>query len=297
MDPHPITPDDACRVVAAALGVPTPSARRLAGSVTNQDFLVELADGGRVVVKTGPAAEIAAEVWTLPQARSSGVLVPDLLVGDPGGALLGTPLLVIEWLPGEQPPSARAVQEAGRQLRALHATPRGGAGPLVLPDGATGDAARGEHDTWPHQLEAVRAELDVVVEAGLLDAATARVVDAAARRLAAGRWAEPGVLLHGDLKADHVFSVGDRLTGVIDWGAAAVGDPWWDLARASMMTPEHFAALLDGYGAFPTAALEHRMTVYVALWNAWSLASEHRAGGDWFAVYQGRIARAAADLV
>lgn len=295
MDPHAITPDDACRAVASALGLPAPSGRRLAGSVTNQDFLVEIGDGSRVVVKTGPAAEVAAEAWALPRARAAGVLVPALLVDDHGGALIGEPLLVIEWLPGGQPPSARALHEAGRQLRGLHAVPLAGAGPLLPPDGS-GGAARGEHDSWPEQLDAVRAELAVVVDAGLLDASTARVVDVAARRLDADRWDEPGVLLHGDLKPDHVFSVGDRLTGVIDWGAAAVGDPWWDLARASMMPPGLFAALLDGYGAFPTTALEHRMSVYIALWSAWSLASEHRAGGDWFAAYQERIARAAADL-
>lgn len=165
----------------------------------------------------------------------------------------------------------------------------------MLPGGPDG-IARGEQDSWPEQLETFRAELDAVVDVGLLDRGTARVVDLAARRVAGRGWGGPGVLLHGDLKADHVFSVGDRLTGVIDWGAAAVGDPWWDLARASMMERPLFAALLDGYGASPTAELEHRVDVYVALWNAWSLAVEHRAGGDWFAVYQQRIARAAARL-
>jgi aminoglycoside phosphotransferase (APT) family kinase protein len=39
------------------------------------------------------------------------------------------------------------------------------------------------------------------------------------------------VLIHGDLGAEHVFVDGDRITGVIDWGDAAIGDPAIDRGR------------------------------------------------------------------
>lgn len=39
------------------------------------------------------------------------------------------------------------------------------------------------------------------------------------------------VFIHGDLGAEHVFADGDRITGVIDWGDAAIGDPDLDLGR------------------------------------------------------------------
>ena len=37
--------------------------------------------------------------------------------------------------------------------------------------------------------------------------------------------------IHGDLGAEHVFVDGDRITGVIDWGDAAIGDPAIDHGR------------------------------------------------------------------
>ena len=42
--------------------------------------------------------------------------------------------------------------------------------------------------------------------------------------------AEP-TLIHGDLGAEHVFVEGGHITGVIDWGDAAIGDPALDHGR------------------------------------------------------------------
>ncbi|MBB6485800.1 phosphotransferase [Rhizobium lusitanum] len=42
----------------------------------------------------------------------------------------------------------------------------------------------------------------------------------------------PPVWLHGDLKADNLIAEGGQLTGVIDWGLCAVGDPAADYAAA-----------------------------------------------------------------
>jgi aminoglycoside phosphotransferase (APT) family kinase protein len=39
------------------------------------------------------------------------------------------------------------------------------------------------------------------------------------------------VLIHADLGAEHVFAEHGRITGVIDWGDAAIGDPALDLGR------------------------------------------------------------------
>jgi aminoglycoside phosphotransferase (APT) family kinase protein len=43
--------------------------------------------------------------------------------------------------------------------------------------------------------------------------------------------AEQLTFIHGDLGAEHVFVDGDRITGVIDWGDAAIGDPAIDHGR------------------------------------------------------------------
>lgn len=46
------------------------------------------------------------------------------------------------------------------------------------------------------------------------------------------RYAAPPVWLHGDLKADNLLTIDGILSGVIDWGLSAVGDPAADYATA-----------------------------------------------------------------
>jgi aminoglycoside phosphotransferase (APT) family kinase protein/8-oxo-dGTP pyrophosphatase MutT (NUDIX family) len=58
----------------------------------------------------------------------------------------------------------------------------------------------------------------------------------------------PTTLIHGDLGPEHVLSQDGRVTGVIDWSDARVGDPALDLAWVLYGTPEPFAeAVAEAY--------------------------------------------------
>lgn len=52
------------------------------------------------------------------------------------------------------------------------------------------------------------------------------------KRACATAHAAPPVWLHGDLKADNLIASEGKLTGVIDWGLCAIGDPAADYAAA-----------------------------------------------------------------
>jgi aminoglycoside phosphotransferase (APT) family kinase protein len=69
-------------------------------------------------------------------------------------------------------------------------------------------------------LAAVRDELPAHRRAGVEAALRAAVPPSADR-----------TLIHGDLGAEHVFVDAGRITGVIDWGDAAIGDPAVDHGR------------------------------------------------------------------
>ncbi|ANZ39926.1 hypothetical protein BBK82_31680 [Lentzea guizhouensis] len=56
--------------------------------------------------------------------------------------------------------------------------------------------------------------------------------------LAAPRWDRPGRWLHADLHQGNLLFTGGRLTGVIDWGTAGVGDPAADLMTAWLYLDE-----------------------------------------------------------
>jgi aminoglycoside phosphotransferase (APT) family kinase protein len=56
--------------------------------------------------------------------------------------------------------------------------------------------------------------------------------------LDAPRWDQPGRWLHADLHQGNLLFTGGELTGVIDWGCAAVGDPAGDLMTAWLFLDE-----------------------------------------------------------
>jgi aminoglycoside phosphotransferase (APT) family kinase protein len=57
------------------------------------------------------------------------------------------------------------------------------------------------------------------------------------------------VFMHGDLQLSHVFFVGDKITGVIDWSEAGQGDALYDLAILTLGHEEHLCDVIAGYGA------------------------------------------------
>ena len=61
----------------------------------------------------------------------------------------------------------------------------------------------------------------------------------------------PPRLLHFDYDADHVLTdpATGRVTGIVDWGDASVGDPAWDFARVWAWQGEKFvSAMMREYG-------------------------------------------------
>ncbi len=55
-------------------------------------------------------------------------------------------------------------------------------------------------------------------------------------------------LVHGDLGPEHIRVVGDRVTGIIDWGDSRIGDPALDLAWTALGSDRTFAdAVLAAY--------------------------------------------------
>jgi aminoglycoside 2''-phosphotransferase len=80
---------------------------------------------------------------------------------------------------------------------------------------------------------------------------------------------QPAVL-HGDLSPDHFLADTEqaRLTGVIDWGDARIGDPAWDLVYIyEDYGPRTLNAFLDHYDRPNAHLLEHKVRLYQQLNN------------------------------
>ena len=280
--------DELSRVQAAAAGllaVPVTEIVRLAGSVGNQDYRVVLIDGPPVIMKVGPADELAREAWVCQRLTGMGLPVPSVIAHSLDCEPLGAPVLILSQIAGCADEDPATVASAGAVMRRVHDVQLPGFGPLVSVHGEW----RGQYDSWAEAVAASVSAVPELVAAGILDPEVARrAVRAATGPLVDFRGG--GVLLHRDLKEAHLFSAAGALSGVIDWGDAWVGDPLLDLARMSMAPAAVFTTFVDGYGFGLTNALDAKLAAYRIGWNIDALGYELRAGGDWFDVYRDRVA-------
>ena len=110
-------------------------------------------------------------------------------------------------------------------------------------DGGPGPAGRGEPlATRDGATREAIAKLGDAID-------TNRVEDIWEAALGAPLWSRPPVWLHGDLDARNLLATDGRLSGVLDFGALAVGDPAAEVMVAWKMFGENdrtnFRSLLD----------------------------------------------------
>ncbi|WP_221329033.1 phosphotransferase [Actinoplanes sp. L3-i22] len=181
-------------------------------------FLKVDADPARLDAEA--AAMAAAPIPTAPILwRQPSVIALGALPGEALG-LLGEP----------SPASPAAWAAAGAVVRTLHDAP--------LPE----RAGRGVDPLVRAELE---SECELLVADGVLPAglvARNRAVAEGAFRPYAPRFT------HGDLQITHIFTDGDRVTGVLDWSEAGRGDPMFDLATLTLGHEDRLADVLAGYG-------------------------------------------------
>jgi aminoglycoside phosphotransferase (APT) family kinase protein len=231
------------------------------GFVGNQNFRLHTEAGETYYYKSGAATAISAEVWACQRAREAGVPAPEIISS-------GADHLIQRALTGSPSSEPEVMEQAGARLRLLHEVTGDGYGFLH----------EGLRNNWLDVLNEPLERLDVL--AGIID-------DNLVRRLRALSFAdrltptEPR-LLHGDLVPRHIYAEGNNLTGFIDCGDAAFGDPLFDLGRFSRDGATTTDALLRGYGLKRTPATEWALTFYRTIWSVMALHWEHAAGGDWF---------------
>jgi aminoglycoside phosphotransferase (APT) family kinase protein len=192
------------------------------------------------------------------EARWLPHLAPHLPLALPVPVALGRPgegypfpWAVHGWLPGQNADRTlrdldRAATDLAGFVRALRSVSPAGA-PLRVPGGRGGPLA--ERD---------EAVVRCIAELG------DRIDGAAALRswrqsLEAPAWDGDDVWLHGDLLPGNLLVVDGRLSGVIDFGGLAVGDPACDLQPAwNLFTGSSRDLFLDGLGTDAAGRLRGR---------------------------------------
>lgn len=188
------------------------------------------------------AADLRKERVVIPVARSAGVLTPEIVAFDDSGRDIDAPYLVVRRVPGidlerqELPRGqlAAVYRAVGQNLTALHSP--GGVDRQSL-EGVPTDDDRSD----PRDL------LDPLVRDQALDADTAGWLRGWFERLAPCVPDRPPlVLIHGDIAPRNLLAdpATGRLTGIVDWGDAALADPAMDFAKLPLAV---LPAVLEGY--------------------------------------------------
>lgn len=213
---------------------------------------------GRVFCKASAEHSVLAEATVAMRLRTAGVPAPEVLeVGSddrlPGGRWLAMAgVLGQPWqpttAPGEQ--ITTAIDDMAGVLVAAH-------GCRATGYGWVDDDGNGRFDRWTDWLvEALRRSMTLLTPTRLLPAAFESTALQALRSLA--RDDLPGGILNADLGLSEVFVDPDtgRLTGLVDWGSAVIGDPLYDVATFALggpagdpVPPRLAPRLLDAYAA------------------------------------------------
>jgi aminoglycoside phosphotransferase (APT) family kinase protein len=216
------------------------SARPLLGGVDTATYALRLARaGGRreVVVRvyqdweTDASAAARSEYATLTAVSALIDAAPRPILSDPTGDLIGTPLIVVSLLPGAPlPPTGDDAwaSQLATTLAAIHAT-----------------ALERLPDDFPREgkpAERLRRMLDrgAAVRDPLWATVASAIVPIAERVRP-----NPPTLNHGDFWFGNTLWERGRLTGIVDWDGARIGDPAHDVAIAR----NDLALLAGAHGA------------------------------------------------
>jgi aminoglycoside phosphotransferase (APT) family kinase protein len=239
--------EDLPREVKALLGRIERIDRPVQGA-TSQVWLIQCEYGARVIKFTDRAPFddwLRQEYAVLEALRSSGLPVPEpYLLHEQDGVyvvmqqLAGEPLSQVMARTADSEIRLELMREFGRALRRIHDTPS----PLPRGDWLIEQLATAEGYLARYPVEG-----------------TAELLERLQRERPAP---VPQVLIHGDFMWDNVLVAAGRVSGVIDWGGGAYGDPRYDLALALLphedgdISAEEIEAFYEAYGGAQLSAAE-----------------------------------------
>ena len=169
--------------------------------------------------KHDAAEAVRRELAALTAVSKATALAPDPILADPGGDVIGDPLLVMSFFPGAPLPPGREgdtwVRQMAEGLIAVHGTPL---------DRLPSDFRRGEP---PADRVARIISSPPNTPDALWDSVAANLP-----RAAQGISANAPTLIHGDYWFGNTIWLDGALKGIIDWDGARIDDPALDVSIA-----------------------------------------------------------------
>ncbi|MGW5360914.1 phosphotransferase family protein [Actinopolymorpha pittospori] len=189
-----------------------------------------------VFIKAGANQNVHAEATVMEHVRAAGIPTVEVLACGADEQLPGGRWMMTRAAPGQPLQDVgRTAATIGRTLddlaeyyARLHKVALPGFGPLST------DGQRGTFDSWSQwQRHTVEDAITALGQHSLVSAAFVSRVRQLCDEFATDLDHAPAVLLHADLGDMETFvdTETGAVTAIVDWGAALVGDPLYDLVR------------------------------------------------------------------
>jgi len=229
------------------------------GNYEGQDIVVKIGDELRWFQMEASVLDLLQK-YDLPTPRVLGFLECSKEINRP--ILVLTKVLgeSIKHL-GNNQLSPQVWESAGSILKQMNEIKMEGFGWLISSDGAL----KGEFAQWRDYIGGHHSRAQYIFDHGFIDEDEQRRIEEIFEELEGADIVQP-YFLHGDYHGPHIFTDGQKVTGVIDFGGAKAGDPRRDVAYAHyFMSPEARSHFNRGYGDVATEPLVSKYLVLIAV--------------------------------
>lgn len=216
-------------------------------------------NGQKIIIKTieNDHGTYAVELASLELLRQHGIPVAIPLGYREKAKYLDRPMLVQTAVLGAPMSRAQETQRSpklhtavGEMMKRIHDIKLAGFGKVEVRDGNL----HGQSTSWKESLLAYKpngvsnTDVAYLIDNGFINSVEARKIENAFAEVLDVDLPQAS-FLHNDIQGGHVFTDGEKITGIIDMGGVSAGDPRFDIAIAHYFFPKELRPAIDqGYG-------------------------------------------------
>ena len=242
-------------------GIRAENVARISEKGDNSEAFSADYNGQRIIIKTIDTVDndygmYPVETTSLELLRKHGIPVATPLGYREKAKYLEQPMIVQTAVSGiplyrsERARDPKLYTAIGEMLNKIHQIKLEGFGKLEVKDGKL----RGQSSSWKQSLLDYNpngvsyTDVAYLMDHGFIDAGEARKIENAFTQVLEVDLPQAS-FLHNDIQSTHIFTDGEKITGLIDMGGASAGDPRFDLAKTRFYFPkELWPAFAQGYG-------------------------------------------------
>ncbi len=254
---------------------------RIEEGYVNSVYSGKMGDGEVIVRIARSRNAYPVEIWAYKRFRELGIPSPGIIDYKEKPETIKLPTMIMEKVPGVQLSKTKLsvdkereiYNEVGVILRKVHQINIDGFGFLVFKDGGLVGSYQTPKEHWESQDSS--EHLGYLLKNGLVTDSEYKMIQANYQEVL-NATVDQSVFVYNDLHPVHIFSDGEKVTGVIDIGNSFAGDPRYDIAvTLFFLSDSEEEAVKAGYGEL---ALDPMVNKYLVMIAALKTGWRHKDG-------------------